>query len=383
MHALAAIAGLLLILIVLVDAFETIVLPRRVTRQFRLARLFFRTSWRGWVRVARWLPGSANQEGSSWREGFLGVYGPLALLLLLGLWATVLVVGFALLQWGLRAPLAAPGGNTGLGTVLYLSGVTFFTLGFGDVVPLSPLGRTVAVFEVATGFTFLALVIGYLPTIYTTFAQRETNITLLDARAGSPPSATELFRRAGQPLDSARLDRFLHDWERWSADLLESQLSYPILSYFRSQHEHLSWLAALTMILDTCTLLLVGVGDETGRFSPRQARLTFAMARHAAGDLSQILYATPRAPRMDRLPPADLARLRDCLQAAGLRLREGEEAERWLAELRHLYEPYVNALAERLLFTLPPWLPATTPDAWQTTAWEWDPARLPPLDEWE
>ena len=107
------------------------------------------------------------------------------------------------------------------------------------------------------------------------------------------------------------------------------------------------------------------------------------MARHAIGDLNQILYTSPRAPRPERLSPGDLAQVRRILAAAGLRLREGDDADQWLAELRHLYEPYVNALAERLLFTLPSWLPSVGADDWQTTAWDWDPARLPSAVESE
>ena len=381
MHIVAIVGGLFLILATLVDGFETVVLPRRVTRRLRLSRLFFHYSWGSWAWLAHWLHGGADKEGSSQRDRLLGVYGPLALILLLSLWATALLFGFALVQWGLVAPLTAPGGAHGFGTLLYLSGVTFFTLGFGDVVPLTAPGRVVAVFEVATGFSFLALIIGYLPTIYGAFSRREVNITLLDARAGSPPSAAELLRRHHRADDLAALDQLLREWERWAAELLESHLSYPVLSYYRSQHEHLSWLASLTVILDTCTLLLVGVRCPEGDYPTRQARLTFAVARHALTDLNQILAAAPHPPVPDRLPPAALTRLRDSLAEVGLQLRVGADAEHWLAETRRLYEPYAHALATSLLFTLPAWLPSDNADDWQTTAWDWQPARLPIRDE--
>jgi voltage-gated potassium channel Kch len=380
MNLLAVGGGLLVILLILFDAFETIILPRRVTRRFRLARLFVRYSWQIWHAVARRLPSRMDREGASVRDRFLGIYGPLALILLLAVWAVGLVLSFALLLWGLHPTLTSPGGGAGFGTFLYLSGVTFFTLGYGDVVPLTGTGRLAAVTEVATGFSFLALIIGYLPVVYQAFSRRETNITLLDARAGSPPSAVELLRRYAQFNDTVALEQFLHEWERWSAEILESHLSYPVLPFFRSQHDHLSWLAALTVILDTCTLLMVGVENGAGRIPSRQARLTFAMARHVVGDLAQILYAAPRPPREERLPPAAMLQLRDLLAAAGLQVRAGEEAEQWLAELRRLYEPYVATLADRLLFALPSWLPSEASDDWQTTAWDWDPAVLPPVD---
>src|SRR4029453_16512896 len=112
-----------------------------------------------------------------------------------GVWAAGLVVGFAPLQWALASPLNVSGGRVGFGTYLYLSGTTFFTLGLGDVIPLAPSGRTLAIIESGLGFRFLALIIGSLPVICQGFSRRELNISLLDARAGSPPSAAELLRR--------------------------------------------------------------------------------------------------------------------------------------------------------------------------------------------
>jgi hypothetical protein len=300
------------------------------------------------------------------REKYLSYYGPLSLLLLLSVWASSLIVGFAMLQWALGSALSAPEGAATFGTDLYMSGTTFFTLGLGDVIPRTPLARAVTVVEAGTGFAFLAMVIGYLPMLYQAFSQREVIISLLDARAGSPPRAAELLRRHGQGY-MEELGQLLRDWERWSAELLESHLSYPVLGYYRSQHDNQSWLAALTTILDASALVIVGIEGAPAR----QALLTFAMARHAVVDLAQIFNTPPRAPEPDRLPPANLARLRETLAAAGVLLRDGSGADRKLAELRRMYEPYVNALADYLCVILPAWtLAAGTIDNWQTSAWE-------------
>ena len=360
MGILVGVASVALILAVLWDAFETIVLPRRVNRRVRLTRVFYRSTWVPWSAVAR------RMRDGGRRETYLSFYGPLSLLLLLVVWAVSLIVGFAALQWALGSAMDSPGGTANFGTDLYVSGTTFLTLGLGDVTPNSVAARIVTVVETGTGFAFLALVVGYLPVLYQAFSRREINIALLDARAGSPPSAGELLRRYGTGGDTAVVGELLHDWERWSAELLESHLSYPLLAYYRSQHEHESWVAALTAILDTCALVLIGV--EGVPVWP--AQLTFAMARHAAVDLSQIFHTPPHASHSDRLSPPELARLRAMLAAAGVRLREGCEADEKLAELRRMYEPYVSALAYYLLMPLPPWIPAGVPDDWQTTAWE-------------
>ncbi|MER3420261.1 MAG: hypothetical protein C4290_06950 [Chloroflexota bacterium] len=197
--------------------------------------------------------------GRERQEALLGVFGPLSLILLIALWAAALVLGFALVLWGGGTALRAPQAQPDFATFLYLSGVTFFTLGFGDVVPRDALGRTVAVVEVATGFGFLALVVSYLPVLYQAFSRREAAITLLDARAGSPPCAVELLRRYQRRNDLASISTLLAEWERWCAELLESHLSYPQLMFYRSQHERQSWVAALTAILDLSALVL-GLG---------------------------------------------------------------------------------------------------------------------------
>ena len=358
MAVLVSLISVVLILVVLADAFEAVVLPRRVTRRFRLTRFFYRSTWKPWSFLARRI-GSKKR-----REAYLSFFGPLSLLMLLCVWALGLIAGFAMLHWALNSALHVSGGEVGFPTYLYLSGTTFFTLGLGDVTPAAPIGRTLVVIESGLGFGFLALIIGYLPVIYQGFSRRELNISLLDVRAGSPPSAAKLLSRHSDHMEE--LDRLLHDWERWSADLLESHLSYPVLCYYRSQHDNQSWLAALTTILDASAIVIACMdGVPT-----RQAELTFAMARHALVDLAQIFNTPPRAPIPDRLLPAELTRLQAALVDSGINLRGGAATDEKLSLLRQMYEPYVNSLADYLLMTIPHWIPpAKSLDNWQTSAW--------------
>jgi hypothetical protein len=262
-----------------------------------------------------------------------------------------------------------------------MSGTTFFTLGLGDVTPMGAPGRALVVFEAGMGFGFLAALISYLPAIlYQAFSGREVSIQLLDARAGSPPTAGELLRRHGN--DMRELAQLLYDWERWSAELLQTHLSYPVLAYFRSQHTNQSWLAALTAILDTCALIMAGMNDGP----KRQAQLTFAMARHAVADLAQI-FARSRQPVVapDRLPPSSLTALRDMLAKAEIALQDGAAPEQKLRDLRQMYEPHVQGLSEYLLMPLPPWFRLTgTLDTWQITAWErFAPSSRPRSTRWK
>ena len=355
MRPLAFFASLLLIVVPLVDGYETILQPRRITHRFRFARAFYRGTWAIWRGVATGIPRGKR------REAFLSIFGPLSLLTLFCAWVVVLIHGFALLRWSLRAPLPGP---AGFASYLYVSASAFFTV--GDLEPTAPLTRALGVFEAGMGFAFLAVIISYLPVLYGAFSQRETTIALLDARAGSPPSAMQFLlrlARAGK-LDAA--DSYLEQWEVWSAQLLESHLSFPVLSFYRSQHDNQSWLATLTMILDTCSLLLV----QIDRRDTYQAQLTFATARHAAVDLALVLRARPLAPAEDRLPPARRQILQQALRDVGVQMRDSADLDARLAELRRMYEPFINAIGDRFLFSVPEIAPDTPPvDNWQRSAW--------------
>jgi hypothetical protein len=361
MTLLGFVAGLALLALVLVDSFEATVLPRRVTHRFRFTRFFYRNSWDLWRRLGQLLP------AGKYRESFLSVFGPLSLLILFALWLTGLLIGFALLYWALGLRLQPPDNEeVTFGTYLYWSGTTLVTLGFGDVLPRSGLARALSVLECGLGLMFLAVIISYLPVLFQAFSRREVTISLLDARAGSPPSAAQMLLRPAQAGNLAALEPMLAEWERWAGELLESQLSFPVLSYYRSQHDNQSWLAALTTMLDSCTLLLTAIKD----IHPYQAQLTFAMARHAAVDLALVVKAPPRWPQTDRLPEHQWEELQRQLQQAGLHLRQGGDVREKLDELRRMYEPFVQGLAERFLFTLPPILPAEVgADNWQRSAW--------------
>lgn len=355
---LTAIAGTVIIVTVLWDAFETIILPRRVARWFRLTRIFYISTWTPYRAVGRRIRSKKN------RETFLSFFGPLSLLLLFVLWATCLIFGFGFL-YNSAATNHDPTLSS-FSTSLYMSGTTFFTLGLGDVTPHTRAERILAVFESGLGFGFLALVISYLPVIYQAFSRREVNIVLLDARAGSPPTAAEILRRHTGPHGLDALQQLLRDWERWSAEILESHVSYPVVSYFRSQHSNESWLAALAAILDVSALMIANVENACAR----QARLTFAMCRHTVVDLAQVFYRKPLRNAHDRLPAAELQRLRDSLKEIGFNIQESAATDKKLAELREMYEPYLQALAAHLYVDLPPWILAKEiVDNWRTSAW--------------
>jgi hypothetical protein len=372
MHMAAVIFGCVFLAGVLLDAFQTIILPRRPVGRFRITRMFFLATWQPWVFLARFAPSRKA------REQLYSIYGPLSLLLLFVLWATLLAAAYALIYFGMHMPFTDPSHPVTalqrLRSCFYVSGTTLFTLGLGDVQPATNAARMFIVAEAGTGLGFVALVIGYVPVLYTAFSTREISVALLDARAGSPPTAGELLFRHNFKGGHHALTQLLAEWERWCAEMLETHISYPILCYYRSQHDNQSWLAALTAVLDTCSLLITTVEGP----STRQAQLTFAIARHTLVDLGHVFHQEQReqelrSERAKRLPDEEFARLCDLLAGAGFSLCGDVGARERLNAIRVLYEPHACAIAEYLRLGLPLWAPPLVDplrrrDGWSTVA---------------
>jgi hypothetical protein len=368
MRVIALVLGVACCFGVVLDALQTIILPRRPTGRVRLTKIFYMLTWVPLVMLAE------RMKDHRRREQFYSAYGPVSLLLLLGLWATLLVVGFGCVYFALGTPFAdALNRHTGfwamMRTNLYVSGTTLFTLGLGDVTPQRHLARLVVVMESGTGLGFVALVIGYVPVLYQAFSRREVNVAMLDGRAGSPPTATELLRRHGHEGGERDLATLLEEWERWSAEILETHISYPILCFYRSQHDNQSWLSGLVAVLDACALLITTIEGPVSR----QAQLTFTMGRHALLDLGHVFHLEKAGETLsvtaDRLPPEMFNQLCGELGEMHLRLCGDPAARGRLTALRTLYEPHAKTLAHYLKMPLPLWVPEPKKnDAWKKVA---------------
>jgi hypothetical protein len=341
MRILSTIVGCFLLVTVIVDSFQTVVLARRASRKWRITRGFYLSTWTIFSAIARRIKTDRR------RETYLGVFGALSLVSLFAVWAGGLILAFALLQWAAGGRLLDA--SSSFGNDLYYSTATFFTLGSPE--PGTFAVKFLIVSEAGIGYSFLALVIGYLPVFYDSFSKRELRISLLDARAGSPPIACELLLRQGANPD--KLERQLADWEEWSAELLESHLSYPVLSYFRSQHSNQSWLSTLTTIVDASALVIVTSKADL----KQQAELAFAIGQHAMKDFCAVYRKQPSPPRVDRLTPENFLRLRTALAAGPIPLQFDDTSEEKLRKLRAVYEPYAHALSVHFMMPLPQWVP--------------------------
>lgn len=356
-----AVLGALLVLLVLWDTFETIVIPKLVERRMRVSTVYYRAIWRAW----HWLTGLIPE--SQMRTAALMAFGAFSLIFLFVVWGAVMILGFAMIHMG----IGDLGAGEGFAHYLYYSGVTFFTLGYGDMVAKTTVGQFIAVVEAGTGFGFLAVVISYIPVLYQAFSKREHFIMRMDSRFGSIPTSCEAMRRYGSDGATRSMRRFLEDAEVWSSEQLEGYLSYPILAYYRSQHETQSWLSAMTAVLDLCTLVIAGVDavEEWEKELVFQARATFAMSRHVIVDLSYVFNDPPAEAALSRLTPDERKRLAVCVETAFGSVRNDFDAR--IDEYRGMYEPYLIGLARDLNFVLPAWAAIDgASDNWQQTAWD-------------
>ena len=363
MRIAVGVLGVLLVAAMLVEIFVTFLLPRRVKRDPRLVRVVSQLGWVPWRAVARRV---SAQTGDT----MLGAYGPLALMLNLLLWVAGIMLGYACLLWASGSHLGpGPPGHDGVdfGDDVYFAAATMTTDGPSALAAHTTFARVLQVLDAGTGLVVLATVISYLPSLYQAFSRREATVSQLDARAGSPPTAAQLVLRTGRGAGWPEVARYLGSWETWVADLMETQLSYPLLAFFRSQHVNQNWVAALCTVLDTSVLTIVCA--PPGTVEP--ARFTYAISRHAVVDLAYTFRTPPVPPAQDRLPRTDLHDLLAQLRERGIEPAGEEEqvAER-LDRLRASYEPYVNALSQRLELALPRWLAPESPsDNWRTTEW--------------
>jgi Ion channel len=335
--------GLLIWAGVIWDGFATIVLPRTVAPMKRLSGRFYRLSW--WL----WSAAGRKIQQRDRLLAFLAVYGPISVMLLLLLWAGLMIFAFTLIYHGLGPRFQAASGPIGFGTLFYMSASTFLTLGLGDITSADPIGRLFIILETGTGYVFLGLLITYMPVLEQAYGAREVGNLLIHSRAGHPPSAIKFLHRYSSPDRLEMLRGILREAERWMAETLQTHLSHPVLSFYRAQHWGQSWLVSLTVILDTCALLIVG-----GEGLPaEQARLTYRLGLHLLKDLTEALGLKIDRRCQSRLTEADLPAFMAALDASGLPLTLGPRASTELLRLFRRVDVYLLPLATWLVISLP------------------------------
>lgn len=344
MPLLEALLGLALVAWVLNDVFTTVILPRPAPARYRPAGILTRGSWRLWRRYAD------SSKTVQRREQRLGIFAPAVVMILLGLWIVLLILAFGLLVHAQSGSVRPP--LPDFGTALYFAAVSLLTIGYGDFVPSGILSRLTSIMAGGVGLGIVALTITYLFSLYANFQRRELQVVTLDARAGAPPSGLQLLETcAAFDDENLELEQIFEQWEHWAAEVLESHLAYPILMFFRSTHDHESWVSAIGAVLDASTLMLTTVqGGPRG-----QASATHGIGAHLVEDVGRFFRFITDGP-IDSGPMIERSEFdaaRERLATAGYDLVPDTEAA-WLhfAKKRAQYAGALNAIA--LYFSVPP-----------------------------
>ena len=340
MRWIALPVGIVILLWTLLDVLRTLVMPRAARGRFRLSRILFRPVWQPW----RWI--GVRRKTIQSRERVLAAAAPSFFFILLLGWVSLALLAYALILWSPAFVHGLGRSDGSFGDALYSSGSSLFTLGIGSGAATG-WTRAIVVIAGANGLGLFAVVIAYLPVLYQAFNRREVGVLLLDARAGSPPSGPELLHRMGSAGMASALPELFAEWERWVADVLESHMSYPILSLFRSPHDNTSWVTSLGSVLDAATLMLTSVdGDPDER-----AKLLYGTGVHAVEDLYYYLRLTEREAVIQR---DEFESVLEDMKDDGFSIRPVDDAFARFTEKRAKYAPRLDALA--VLLAAPPGL---------------------------
>jgi hypothetical protein len=339
-EVLAVAAGLSVVLASASDSVSTLVTTRRRRGRHWPTQVFYRRTWRAWVALGR-------RAAPELREGFLAVYGPLSLLGLLVTWVTLLVAGWGLVWWGLRAQVSGVGSYL---DAVYFAGVGFFTVGFGDLVPTGGLARVLVLVEAFMGLVTMALVIGYLPTLYGAYSRREVQLLALDDLSDEATTPIGFLEACYAGGGAEAVAAAFREWERWADEVFDSHSAYPMLAMFRSRQPGQSWLTALGVVLDAATITLAAVDGAKAGPAARLWRRASRMLQSLRGMPAVELRAAA-----DDLPRPDEASFRDAYQRLarlGLSLRPYERAWADFGRLRAAYLPGLVAATRLLLVPL-------------------------------
>jgi hypothetical protein len=340
MEAVAFALGLLLLALVLWDLFETVVVPRPTPGWFRIGRYLVRGSWRV-LRAIR--DGRPNRS----YDTILGLFAPAATVALLGAWLVSLIVGYGLILFALRDELRPV--PTDLGSTIYFAATSVLTLGFGDIVAMDTPARIVVVTAAVSGLGVVALVVTFLFSLYGSYQRREVQVVLLQAAAGAPPSAVSLLETYAQLDLVARLPDLFLEWEHWAVEVLDSHVAYPLLGYFRSSHDNLSWISALGTVLDAASLVLTTISGL-----PRgEAKLVKRVGTHLVEDIYNLGFRADEPSGLDRAAfDAACARL----EAVGYTLEAPDHAWPAFEAARATYAARLEAMARYWATPATSWL---------------------------
>jgi len=338
-HILVFSVGFVTIILTIFSAISTFVLPRSARSQ--LNRIIFgllRRVFESILHFAKTYPQ---------RDTIMAYYAPIGVLLLLPAWYILILLGYAAIYWSL--------GVGDIFVVMRLSGSSLFTLGFE--ISKTPLVTVVAFSEAMLGLMMVGLLIAYLPTMYAAFSRREQVVNMLEVRAGSPPSATEMLLRFHRNQGLSKLSEYWNIWEAWFADIEESHTTLPALVYFRSPRAENSWITAGGAVLDAAAITLSAIDIPYEISAALSIRAGFLAFRRIA---TYFDIPNPQNPTYPDFPicveRAEFDSVLDQLEDAGVPLKpDREKAWKDFAGWRVNYDRSLILLCGLVMAPTAPW----------------------------
>ena len=342
MGVLAVIVGVVLVLAVLADMINTLVTTSTSLRRFWLSSLLYRRTWRLVQMVAR-----ASGPDGGVKEPLLATYAPVSVLVLLAAWVTQQVIGFGLIWWG----LGGVDGADSLFEAIYFSGVVYFTLGFGELVPVDVVPRVGSLIEAMSGVLTTALVIGYFPALYGAYSERERKLMTLDDGTEGRITPTNLILCRAPTADVEDVLRFFEGWEDWVAGVIETHTTFPMLRLFRSKYPGQSWITALGLLCDAALQCQI-IADTRDRAPYWLLRRSIILLNELTSDADLSAYRA----RLDATYESTEAgsgnelfrQLYDTLGEHGFELIGYDEARANTLELRRLYDAQLEFLIDAM-----------------------------------
>ncbi len=317
------------------DAVETLISTRTRRSRMWISNGMYRVTWPGYRRMCQILKDPVR------RESLLSVYGPSSLLALMVIWVAGLISAWACIWFALRDALEPP--ITGFLDALYYSGVVFFSVGCGDLLPVTGVMRGLTITEALCGLATMGLVIGYLPSLYGAYQSREHRLVLLDDLTDSRITPISFVRsHVPRKDDLSRLDAEFDAWSTWCAELYGTHSSFPMLVVFRSQHRGQSWVSALGVVTDAAMAAAAGLPESQSQSALRLYR----QATRTVQRLGEQIGMTPKTEMA--FDSRYWSYGYSAMQQVVSDLRPFDESLARLIELRREFTPWMEAFLDVL-----------------------------------
>ena len=337
------IIGIALIVYTLCDGFSFILMTRKTTNRSAFSMWIERIYWRIIRSLLRRI------KSPKIRDRIFTAYAPMVVLTLLVTWAMSLIYGFALLSWSFGEQLNGTSSEPTFAEYFYLSGVTFSTLGYGDLSPAETFGQIFSLIEVGSGYSFIAMIIGYIPTITSLYTERELGLLRIEMQTGPCFTAPGALYRYIPGRDMLKINGFLSECNDWLLKLYLSHVCYPVLCYQRYNLDSVNWLKGVTVLVDLSAISLAWMELE----DDRDISNLYARGTKTIQQFNNLFWLKPKTENPDlRYSREKCLELWETLSRMGYPMKPLEDPAARLEQYLLPYEADLQALSDYLVMPM-------------------------------